>query len=60
MLQNSLRLKQAYPPGEYFSVPNWPNVTAVNALGDFDLAMDKIAFIDGECELLAYYYCEHM
>ncbi|GJJ13198.1 hypothetical protein Clacol_007449 [Clathrus columnatus] len=42
--------RQAFPPGEYFYVPNVPNVTAVNSLGDFDLAMDRIAFIDGEID----------
>ncbi|KAG6853090.1 hypothetical protein C0991_006984 [Blastosporella zonata] len=42
--------KQAYPPGKYFSVPALPNITAVNALGDFDLAADRLAFIDGEVD----------
>jgi hypothetical protein len=26
-----------------------PNITAVNALGDFDIAADRLAIIDGEC-----------
>ena len=39
---------QAFPPGDYFEVPNLPNVTAVNALGDFGIAADRLAFIDGE------------
>jgi hypothetical protein len=39
---------QAFPPGEYFQVPNLPNVTAVNALGSFGIAADRLAFIDGE------------
>lgn len=39
---------QAFPPGEFFTVPVLPNVTAVNALGDFHIAADRIAFIDGE------------
>ena len=43
-----LRSSQAYPPGEYFTVPLLPNITAVNALGDFDIAADRLAFIDGE------------
>lgn len=25
-----------------------PNVTAVNVLGDFDIAVDRLAIIDGE------------
>lgn len=29
-------------------MPLLPNITAVNALGDFDLAADRLAFIDGE------------
>ncbi|KAG6919235.1 hypothetical protein DXG01_008031 [Tephrocybe rancida] len=40
--------KQAYLPGKHFTVPALPNITAVNALGDFDLAADRLAFIDGE------------
>ncbi|GLB38681.1 putative peptidase S28 [Lyophyllum shimeji] len=42
--------KQAYPPGKHFRVPALPNITAVNALGDFDLAADRLAFIDGEVD----------
>jgi hypothetical protein len=29
-------------------MPPLPNVTAVNALGDYDIAADRLAFIDGE------------
>ena len=39
---------KAFPPGEHFSVPSLPNITAVNALGDFDIAADRLAIIDGE------------
>jgi hypothetical protein len=39
---------EAFPPGEHFSVPALPNITAVNALGDFDIAADRLAIIDGE------------
>ncbi|KAG5646028.1 hypothetical protein DXG03_004630 [Asterophora parasitica] len=39
---------KAFPPGKHFVVPSMPNITAVNALGDFDLAADRLAFIDGE------------
>ncbi|KAF8073998.1 serine carboxypeptidase S28-domain-containing protein [Lyophyllum atratum] len=42
--------KQAYLPGKHFVVPSLPNITAVNALGDFDLAADRLAFIDGEVD----------
>ncbi|GAB1521920.1 Peptidase S28 [Rhizoctonia solani] len=40
--------RQAFPPGEHISVPDWPNVTAVNALGDYGLSTDRLAFIDGD------------
>ncbi|KAF8717707.1 Peptidase S28, partial [Rhizoctonia solani] len=40
--------RQAFPPGEHISVPDWPNVTAVNALGDYGLSADRLAFIDGD------------
>jgi len=42
--------KQAFPAGKYFRVPLLPNIAAVNALGDFDLAADRLAFIDGEVD----------
>lgn len=43
-----LFFSEAFPPGEYFRVPSLPNITAVNALGDFDVAADRLAIIDGE------------
>ncbi|CAE6425463.1 unnamed protein product [Rhizoctonia solani] len=40
--------KQAFPRGTHAAVPEWPNVTVVNALGDYGLAADRLAFIDGD------------
>jgi hypothetical protein len=40
--------KQAFRPGKHFRVPHLPNITVVNALGDFDIADDRLAFIDGD------------
>jgi hypothetical protein len=40
--------KQAFPEGEHFKVPGLPNITVVNELGDFDIAADRLAIIDGE------------
>ncbi|KIM40869.1 hypothetical protein M413DRAFT_445651 [Hebeloma cylindrosporum] len=42
--------KQAFPPGKHFSVPSLPNITAVNVLGDFEIAADRLAIIDGEVD----------
>ncbi|TFK34727.1 serine carboxypeptidase S28-domain-containing protein [Crucibulum laeve] len=42
--------KQAFPPGEHFTIPNLPNITAVNILGDFAIAADRLAIIDGEVD----------
>ncbi|KAJ2986041.1 hypothetical protein NUW54_g9926 [Trametes sanguinea] len=42
--------KQAYLPGQHFVVPPLPNITAVNALGDYDIAADRLAIIDGEVD----------
>jgi hypothetical protein len=39
---------QAFPPGKHYAVPPLPNVTAVNSLGGFHIAADRLAFIDGE------------
>ncbi|KAI0761167.1 peptidase S28 [Trametes elegans] len=45
---SSLICKLAYPPGEHFQVPAEPNITAVNALGGYHIAHDRLAIIDGE------------
>ncbi|KAJ7079718.1 serine carboxypeptidase S28-domain-containing protein [Mycena belliarum] len=42
--------RQAFPPGKHFTVPKMPNVTVVNVLGDFDIAADRLAIIDGEVD----------
>ncbi|KAF7299748.1 hypothetical protein HMN09_00980700 [Mycena chlorophos] len=42
--------RQAFPAGEHFKVPQMPNVTVVNALGDFGIAADRLAIIDGEID----------
>ncbi|KAJ6584032.1 serine carboxypeptidase S28-domain-containing protein [Mycena vulgaris] len=42
--------RQAFPPGKHFTVPSLPNVTVVNVLGDFDIAADRLAIIDGEVD----------
>ena len=41
---------QAYPPGDHFSIPQWPNVTDVNKLGGFNIAADRLAIIDGQAD----------
>ncbi|TCD70549.1 hypothetical protein EIP91_002895 [Steccherinum ochraceum] len=46
----SMICKQAFPPGDFFTVPALPNITTVNALGDFDIAADRLAIIDGEVD----------
>ncbi|CAL1716305.1 unnamed protein product [Somion occarium] len=40
----------AYPPGEHFAIPPLPNITAVNSLGGFDIAADRLAIIDGQAD----------
>ncbi|KAF7973001.1 hypothetical protein HWV62_16374 [Athelia sp. TMB] len=47
-LRTLTSITQAFPPGEHFKVPALPNITAVNALGDFEIAADRLAIIDGE------------
>ncbi|KAI0311348.1 peptidase S28 [Amylostereum chailletii] len=39
---------QAFPPGEHFTVPPLPDVESVDVLGDYDIAADRLAIIDGE------------
>ena len=48
-LENESKIcRQAFPPGEHFTIPPLPNVTVVNALGDFSITRDRLAIIDGE------------
>ncbi|KZP11672.1 peptidase S28 [Athelia psychrophila] len=42
--------QQAFPPGKHFKIPTMPNITAVNALGGFEIAADRLAIIDGEVD----------
>ncbi|KAI0059615.1 peptidase S28 [Artomyces pyxidatus] len=41
---------QAFPPGKYFTVPSLPDIASVNVLGSFDIAADRLAFIDGQID----------
>jgi hypothetical protein len=41
-------------------VPSLPNITAVNALGDFWIAADRLAIIDGEGLQFWFAYTEHI
>ncbi|TFY54686.1 hypothetical protein EVG20_g9606 [Dentipellis fragilis] len=57
ILSNLLDLKyehkiceQAFPPGKFFTVPALPNITDVNRLGNFAIAADRLAIIDGEID----------
>jgi len=52
-LENESKIcRQAFLPGKHFTVPSLPNVTAVNNLGDFSIARDRLAIIDGEGEFV--------
>lgn len=42
--------RQAYLPGKHYAVPNWPNVTDVNARGDYGLEAHRLAYIDGSAD----------
>ncbi|KAG6371555.1 hypothetical protein JVT61DRAFT_9261 [Boletus reticuloceps] len=42
--------RQAFPPGKHFTVPAQPDISVVNALGDFAIAADRLAIIDGEVD----------
>ena len=48
--------RQAFPPGKHLTIPLLPNVTVVNALGDFSIARDRLAIIDGEGKSASPYF----
>ncbi|TFY80438.1 hypothetical protein EWM64_g3577 [Hericium alpestre] len=41
---------QAFPPGKHFQVPRLPNIIDVNRLGNFAIAADRLAIVDGEID----------
>ncbi|OBZ72031.1 putative serine protease EDA2 [Grifola frondosa] len=47
---SSMICRLAYPPGKFFQVPPQPNITAVNALGGYNIAADRLAIIDGQAD----------
>ena len=48
-LEHSSKIcRQAFLPGKHFAVPPVPDVEAVNALGDYAISADRLAFIDGD------------
>jgi len=56
-LENESKIcRQAFLPGKHFTVPSLPNVTAVNALGGFSIARDRLAIIDGEGPFVYPYF----
>jgi len=44
----------AFPPGKLFQMPAEPNVTAINQWGAFEIAADRLAFIDGSADPWIY------
>ena len=56
-LENESKIcRQAFLPGKHFTVPSLPNVTVVNTLGDFSIAKDRLAMIDGEGAFVYPYF----
>lgn len=37
-----------FPPGKHYSIPAQPDVSKTNSLGDYDIAGDRFATVDGE------------
>ena len=48
MYLTNLLFFEAFPSGEFYKLPNLPDISAVNVLGDFEIAADRLAIIDGE------------
>lgn len=41
---------KGFAEGKHFKMPEHPNTTEVNRLGAFSIEMDRLAFINGQCE----------
>lgn len=44
---NTRQCKQSFPPGAHNRIPSIPNVSVPNSYGGYDIAADRLAFIDG-------------
>lgn len=42
--------RKGFPKGKYYTMPDHPNVKEVNDIGGFNIAKDRLAFINGQCE----------
>lgn len=42
------RCKQTFQPGKYIRIADEPDVSRINSLGDFSIAYDRMATVDGE------------
>ncbi|KAJ4298995.1 hypothetical protein N0V90_004239 [Kalmusia sp. IMI 367209] len=42
---------QAFPPGQYSSIPPTPNVHDINKYGGYDIQAPRLALIDGEADV---------
>lgn len=42
--------RKGFPAGQHYSVPAHPNVDEINRIGNFSIDVDRLAFIDGQCE----------
>lgn len=40
--------EKGFPAGQYFTMPDRPDIDEVNKLGNFHLSVDRLAFIDGQ------------
>lgn len=40
--------EKGFPPGEHYTMPARPQIDQVNKLGNFQLATDRLAFVDGQ------------
>ncbi|KAF9449110.1 peptidase S28 [Macrolepiota fuliginosa MF-IS2] len=50
-LEYKMRMcQQSFSPGEHYQIPIIPNITKINLLGGYDIAADRLAFIDGEID----------
>ncbi|EJU00458.1 peptidase S28 [Dacryopinax primogenitus] len=45
---NAKHCQAAFPNGEHYIIPAWPNVSIVNELGSYGIAAERLALIDGE------------
>lgn len=52
--------RKGFPAGEYYTMPDHPNVEEVNKIGGFAIEKDRLAIINGQCEFYSFLWTVYL